>query len=109
MITQEQIEAAIYGVKHSTEALFNAAELLIDVKRQFEIDKAAKIAAGEIVGKNEDERKAAARIALATQYLAVDKAEANERQARHNYDMAQLELEFVRYSLRLMEVTAKAE
>jgi len=107
MVTQEQIRKAIEDVSDQTTALFKAGEAVIVARRNLETKRAAATVAGEIVGKNEDERKAKAREILAGEYDFLEGAEMAERSLRHDLELAQLELEFVRYSLRLMEVAAK--
>jgi len=82
MITQDDITRAIHTAKGQTMAVYEAAEAAINARRTFETARAAKLASGEITGKNEDERKAAARNVLANEYADVERTEANERQAR---------------------------
>jgi hypothetical protein len=70
--------------------------------------RAKKIAAGEIVGKNADEREAKAREILADEYARVEKVEAAEREARASLEVARIRVDEIKAELRLMEVLKPA-
>ena len=65
--------------------------------------------AGEIVGKNAEERAAKAREILADQYNALEVCESTERRARLDFDLAQYEIERCKLIVRLITSTNGAE
>jgi hypothetical protein len=114
------LPAGITGTRHSMDAsmiqdayqelttardeLYSAGEMVIQTKNVADNMRAEKIANGEIVGKNEDERKAKARELLAGIYGMLEGYEKGEREARRNFDTATYRVEMVRALLRLEEL-----
>ena len=65
--------------------------------------------AGEIVGKNAEERAAKAREIFADQYNALEVCESTERRARLAFDLAGYEVERVKLIVRLITAAPVAE
>ena len=105
---KQMITGAYEMLHNSRSQLHFAAERAITFKRDYETAKADGLLAGEITGKNELERDAAARKTYAVPYYAMLEAEAMERQARYEFDRDLARVEMVRALLRLAEIEAKA-
>jgi hypothetical protein len=104
-LTCSIIHNAYTALSVCRQQLHTAAENVIALRYRLDCDRAAKIATGEIGGKNETERKAAERFALRDLYEQIDSAEFEERNARCAFDVAQTEVDRVKALLRLAEVT----
>lgn len=84
-----------------TQGLYEAQAKAVDAKTAYELAKAAKIVSGAIQGKNETERKAAEQTALNLELDAVKIAEKDETLQRLMLNLAQLEVDRVRWTVRL--------
>jgi hypothetical protein len=87
--------------------LHDSTEAALTARLNYETEKADRLAAGAIVGKNETEREAAARAQMPELYMAMMALERLEREAKRNFDIALLTVEMTRALLRLAEVEAK--
>lgn len=85
-------------------ALFVAAEVTIMDKFTLEALRAELTASGKIDGKNAETREAQVREFLSDQYLSLASAEAAEREARRDFDMASMEADAVRTLVRIAEL-----
>jgi len=97
---EQTIGEAYARLQQARMALWRAAEQAIQARLTLEKERAARLMTGEIAGKNEAEREARARELLTSLYEAVEAAEADERRARLEYDLARLEVERVEALLR---------
>ena len=86
------------------KGLWQASELMLQRRTELEQERAARIAAGEIMGKNADERESRARDLLASFYAAVVDAELKERRAKLDYDLVKIEVDRIDTILRLLTV-----
>jgi hypothetical protein len=98
------IQDAYQELTTARDELYSAGEMVIQTKNLVDNMRAEKIANGEIVGKNEDERKAKARELLSGIYGMLEGYEKSEREARRNFDTATYRVEMVRALLRLEEL-----
>lgn len=100
---EQTISGAYERLKEARVRLWEAAEQAIRARLALEKERAARLMTGEIAGKNESEREARARELLHSLYAAVETAEAEERQARLEHDLAKLEVERVEAVLRWLK------
>lgn len=100
---ERTISDAYERLKGARLALWEAAEQTIRARLNLEKERAARLMTGEIAGKNEGEREARARELLHSLYEAVERAEAEERRARLEHDLAKLEVERVEAVLRWLK------
>lgn len=102
----EQTISAAYGKLAQTRVdLWGAIERAIRAKLDVEKERGARVMTGEIAGKNEAEREARARELLGSLYLTLESAEADERQARLQHDLAKIEVERVELIVKLLSAT----
>ncbi len=73
-----------------------------EAKRVIELAEAYKLSEG-VDGKNEKERAAKLRLDLEAQYTALHEAEDALTEARCAYEVARLEWDLARYSVRVLE------
>ena len=105
MLNENQINS-IYDDLRVALADYRAAEQEhIDARARLDAAIAKALLAGEITGKNETERQAAARTLFAAQFTEAEGLESRARLVKLAYDCAQIEAERVRSLLRLMEAT----
>jgi hypothetical protein len=81
----------------------------IQEKDELETLRLAKVATGEIQGKNADEREANTRVLLAVPQENYVHALRSERNAKLAYDLASLRLDQAKQTMRLMELEAKKD
>ena len=105
-ITKDVINQACAALSAAIMAFRNAELIAIAAKNELATAKLAKLASGEISGKNEDERKASARVVLADLVGADEIATINEKTAKTDLDLARLEFDRVNMLLRLEELIA---
>ncbi len=93
------------------DAVIEATEKAVKAGIDYDLKKesldgviAIAISKGDIVGKNEQERKAAAIMAFSAQYDAVNAAEVKYRGMKLELDMAKLHLDCLRDILRIEEL-----
>ena len=97
---------AAYGKLAQTRVeLWGTIERTIRARLDVEKERAARMMTGEIAGKNEAEREARARELLGSLYRALESAEADERQARLQHDLAKIEVERVELIVKLLSAT----
>lgn len=95
---------AFENLASARTALFMAAEVTIMDKFTLEKQRAELTASGKIDGKNAETREAQVREILSDQYLSVAAAEAAEREARRDFDLASMEADAVRTLVRIAEL-----
>jgi hypothetical protein len=105
----EQTITAAYGKLAQTRMeLWGAIERTIRARLDVEKERGARIMTGEIAGKNEAEREARARELLHSLFAALEAAEADERQARLQQDLAKIEVDRVELIVKLLGATPAA-
>ena len=108
-IAEEQIEAVFEKVHQCKFAYAEAAEVLVDAKKELEIAKLEGLASGAIEGKNAELREAAARELLPNAYIYLETAEKREREAKFDLDTAYLDYDCLKMLMRLAELQDKRE
>ena len=103
------ITAAYHNLALAREALQAAGTAAIMDKIALDVATARATLAGEIIGKNAEERAAKARDLFAAQYNALEVSESAERLARMEYDLATYEVERVKLIVRLITAAPVAE
>lgn len=106
-VTKELLESAYQAVQDATKAVFETGLQYESYKDEVEKLILKHTASGEIVGKNEQERKAMAFQMFANSYEATDKAEKDYKTAQNALSLAQLHLAFLRDCIRIEELAAK--
>ncbi len=102
---EQEINATIVKLQDAQHALFDAIENDTAAVNALEDAKAQAISDGLITGKNAEEREAKAAQVLAEHIGKRRVTEADVRYKRMLLDRAVLNLERVKYTIRLMEVT----
>jgi hypothetical protein len=87
-------------------AYFIAGETAISARKTLEAKRLSLMAEGKIIGKNPEERAACAAQLLTVESAAVEQAEATERKARIDMELAQLDVDLEGKRLRLAELAA---
>ncbi len=106
MITFDDIRTAYDALADATRIAHAEMEAALYVKSALETARAAAIWAGDVEGKNEAQREANLRHKLLARYDAVDAAERDAREARHEVEQARLRVEALRLEMRLAELLA---
>jgi hypothetical protein len=97
----EQTISSAYGrLAKSKQDLWQVAERVTARRIALERAQAMALVSGEISGRNEAERQAQARERLHGEYAELEAAEAEERRARLDYDLARIEVERIETVLR---------
>lgn len=86
--------------------LWKASERVILAEKELQEAKTAALLSGKIDGKNEEARKAQLQAALKEESAKLELAQSKERHARHEAEMAQLDLDLAKYQLRILEIPA---
>ena len=107
MLSESKITSAFDMLKERKVDHFKTVEELAFVKRELESKKLIGLADGTIDGKNAELREASAREKLADLFASVEKAERFEREARLYFDLAQVEVDYLKTILRLAELHQK--
>jgi hypothetical protein len=102
---EETITAAYDKLAKSRVELWGAIERTIRARLDVEKERAARLMTGEIAGKNETERDARARELLGSLYISLESAEADERRARLEHDLAKIDVERVELIVKLLSAT----
>lgn len=102
-LSPEGFRAATTELIRATNELERSARVLAEVRFELDTEEATLIASG-IEGKNEAERKANLHLRLAGKYAELHVAELGAAQARRDVEVARLQLDGLRYQLRLLEV-----
>lgn len=102
-LTTENLQDATVELFRATNELERSARVLAEIKFELDAEEATLIAAG-VEGKNEAERKANLRLKLAEKYAELHGAELGAAQARRDVEVARIQLDGLRYQLRLLEV-----
>ena len=97
-----QLRAAKNGLEDAQIALCGAVTAHADAKRGLERAEASAVFVG-VEGKNEKERAAKLRLELGEHYAALHGAEDVLTEARCAYEVAKLEWDLARYSVRMFE------
>jgi hypothetical protein len=106
MVTLTDLTNAYDNLAAATAAAFETGETAANAKRTLEVAHADALTAGLIDGKNTEQREAQARQILVEEFIAQEVASTAARCARHDLDLARIEVERVRAILRLAEWTA---
>lgn len=85
-------------------ALFGATEGAIIAKADLDTAKYDALTGGVIDGKNAEIREAQLKTHLEADYAKLDTAERTERAARHQFDLASIEVDTVKTLLRIAEL-----
>jgi len=101
---QQDIYIAVVNVQDAQQDLFYAVEADIEADHALEDARMTAIIEGAIVGKNAEEREAKAATVLQEQIGAHRVTAAKVRHSKMMLDKAVLNLDAVRYTIRLMEV-----
>ena len=104
-ITSTDVENAIDQMRVGRLAAFSAAYQLALGNKNLEEHKAVAISTG-VEGKNAEQRAANLRLLLGDRYTALDLGQNNYNVARHEAELAELELTRVKLTIRLMELAS---
>jgi hypothetical protein len=104
---KQTINNAYANLTITREELHAASQAAIMARIDLETETARATLAGEIVGKNAEERAAKAREILADHFNALEACESSERRARLDFDLAGYEVERVKLVIRAEELEAK--
>jgi hypothetical protein len=99
-----QLERAKNGLEDVQIAYCGAVTAHAEAKRALELTEAHKLCEG-VEGKNEKERAAKLQLELSAEYTALTEAEDALIEARCALEVARLEWDLARYSVRALEVT----
>lgn len=105
---EQTINAAYDKLAKTRVDMWGAIEQTIRARLDVEKERGARVMTGEIVGKNEAERDARARELLHSLFAALESAEADERRARLEHDLAKIEVERVELIVRLLSAMPAA-
>ena len=105
----QEITAAYHALDMARRDLHTAGTTAIMNRIDLDTAIARATLAGEIVGKNAEERAAKARELFAEKYAALEVAESDERYARLNFDLAGYEVDRVKLIVRLITAAPVAE
>jgi hypothetical protein len=97
-----QLERARNSLEDAQIAYCGAVTAHAEAKRGLELAEAVKLCEG-VEGKNERERAAKLRLELAAEYTTLAEAEDALTEARCALEVARLEWDFARYSVRVLE------
>lgn len=97
-----QLTAAKNGLEDAHITLCGAVTAHAEAKRALELAEALKLCAG-VEGKNEAQRDARMRLELSAEYTALAEAEDALTETRCAYEVARLEWDLARYSVRALE------
>ena len=98
-----QLATAKNGLEDAQSNLCGAVTAHAEAKRTLEQAEALKLCEG-VDGKNEKERAAKLRLELSAEYTALAEAEDALTEARCAFEVARLEWDLARYSVRVLEV-----
>lgn len=102
---EKMATTAFQNLQDARDALYAAAENVIQTKADFETQKADLALSGKLDGKNAELREAQARTFLADAFEAVAIVERNERAARYKFDKASIDVDTAKTLLRIAELT----
>lgn len=102
-----QLQAAKNCLEDAHITLCGAVTAHAEAKRTLELAEAHKLTEG-VEGKNEKERSAKVRVELGPHYASLAEAEDALTEARCSYEVARLEWDLVRYSVRVLEPYSEA-
>lgn len=97
-----QLAKAKNGLEDAHIILCGAVTAHAEAKRGLELAKAVKLCEG-VDGKNEAQRDARMRLELEAEYTALHEAEDALTEMRCAYEVARLEWDLARYSVRMLE------
>ena len=96
-----QLQTAKNGLEDAQITLCGAVTAHAEAKRTLEQAEALKLCQG-VEGRNEKERAAKLRLELSSEYAALADAEDALTEARCRYELARLEWDLARYSVRAL-------
>ncbi len=97
-----QLERAKNGLEDAQIAFCGVVTAHAEAKRTLELAEAMKLCEG-VEGRNEKERAAKLRLELSTEYTALAEADDALTEARCALEVARLEWDLARYSVRVLE------
>lgn len=97
-----QLTAAKNCLEDAQIAYCGAVTAHAEAKRTLEVAEAVKLCEG-VEGKNEAQRDAKLRLELSGEYIALAEAEDALTEARCAFEVARLEWDLARYSVRVLE------
>ena len=103
-----QLTAAKNGLEDAQITLCGAVTAHAEAKRTLEQAEAVKLCEG-VDGKNDKERTAKLRLELAIEYTALAEAEDTLTEARCGHELARLEWDLARYTVRVLEAKQPLE
>ena len=95
---------AFANMTEARQQLFAQTENAITTKADLENAKYQALIGGVIDGKNAEIREAQLKQHLEADYAKLDTAERTERAARHQFDLASIEVDTVKTLLRIAEL-----
>lgn len=107
-MTKESIGTVYEALKVAVATAFDTGEMAVQARTAFEAAKSALVLEGRLDGKNQELRDAQARELLSVLFRNADAAEGAARRAKHELELARLDVELVRAELRLMELVEAA-
>ncbi len=104
-MVQSDVDNAIDRLKVVKQVAFDEAYELALANKTLEEHKAVAISTG-VEGKNAEQRAANLRLLLKEQFAKQAKIQDDYNEARHETDLAELELTRVKLTIRLMELSS---
>lgn len=104
-LTQKVVEKAYKDFKTKRRAVHNTALKLAEAKRLLDERKAVLVNDG-LSGSNEESRKADLFTKTGAERAAFDRADLEYKRAVMEFELAQAEVDFVKWSIRLSILTA---
>jgi DNA polymerase III subunit epsilon len=101
---EKQFMDAFEAMRQARTHFFTQTDQLARLQYKLEDLRAKALIENRFDGKNEEARKAQAREAFGDTYQAIAERESEERLARLNFDLAQAEVDLLRYRLRIAEM-----
>ena len=104
IITHREVDEAIDQLRVARLAAFSAAYQLALGNKELEEYKAVAISTG-VEGKNAEQRTANLRLLLKEHYAKLALLQDDYNEARHEAELAELELTRIKLTIRLMELS----
>lgn len=109
MITEQEITKAYESLTYNTQLFQMKAIQRIEIETDLEKKKARALVDGSNTGKNPEGREAMSRELFGLEYGSLEEAKNQEREAKYDLDLAEIEVSRVRALLRLAEVLASVK
>lgn len=108
MIDAKRIRVTYRKLELATNLFYFCGKESIACKKKFEEDKLQGLVNGDIKGKNETMRQAAAIEAYTDEWNAWQEAEQAVELTRHSLNLIRIEVEQLRMEMRLLEVVSQS-